>query len=222
MAQVITHVKLQYSRSTKRFRRSIILFKEKHFTPHLDVVVDLDKPSPIPAVFISMPPPVHSERPAYFVLPDLVSHCKFELNYHPKGDKIAQQSVNWLDSNCPDLNPKQRKALRGLQAGELTAFCYNTCLPERLRVVSDFMNYLFHLYVFLDPNRVSVSPGSERDNISDGMMTRETDILSDCVMNALWLSEKYAPTKSFGKEQPADELNPGKLARECVSLLFSL
>jgi len=46
------------------------------------------------------------------------------------------------------------------------------------------------------------------------MMTRETDILSDCVMNALWFSGEYMPTTSPGKEQPEDELNPGKLARE--------
>nr|BBH51500.1 putative sesquiterpene synthase [Clitopilus sp.] len=134
-----------------------------------------------------------STQPDHFVLPDLVSHCSFPLVYHTDGDRIAAQSVNWLDSNCPDLNAKQRVALRGLQAGELTAFCYNTCTPERLRVVSDFMNYLFHL-----------------DNISDGMMTRETDVLADVVMNALWFSGKYMPTK----EQSADELNPGKLARD--------
>lgn len=85
------------------------------------------------------------DKPTSFILPDLVSHCTFELTYHEKGDEIAKQSVNWLDSNCPDLNAKQRRALRGLQAGELTAFCYNTCSPDRLRVVSDFMNYLFHL-----------------------------------------------------------------------------
>ncbi|KAF9479291.1 terpenoid synthase [Pholiota conissans] len=138
-----------------------------------------------------------SKRPTSFILPDLVSHCKFPLSYHPNGDEIAQQSVNWLDSNCPDLNAKQRRALRGLQAGELTAYCYHTASPERLRVVSDFMNYLFHL-----------------DNISDGMMTRDTDALADVVMNALWFSEKYTPTSAPGKEQPVEELNPGKLARD--------
>ena len=53
-----------------------------------------------------------------------------------------------------------------------------------------------------------------RDNISDGMMTRETDVLADVVMNALWFSEKYMPTKVPGKEQADEELNPGKLARE--------
>jgi hypothetical protein len=87
-----------------------------------------------------------SSPPTSFVLPDLVSHCNFKLSYHPNGDEVAQQSVEWLDSNCPDLNAKQRRALRGLQAGELTAYCYHTASPARLRVVSDFMNYLFHLY----------------------------------------------------------------------------
>jgi hypothetical protein len=46
------------------------------------------------------------------------------------------------------------------------------------------------------------------------MMTRDTDVLSDCVMNALWFSDKYTPTALPGKEQPQEELNPGKLARE--------
>ncbi|PFH51684.1 hypothetical protein AMATHDRAFT_2790 [Amanita thiersii Skay4041] len=140
---------------------------------------------------------VESEKPTSFILPDLVSHCKFPLVYHPQGDEVAAQSVKWLDENCPDLNAKQRRALYGLQAGELTAFCYNTASPERLRVVSDFMNYLFHL-----------------DNISDGMMTRETNVLADVVMNAFWFSGRYMPTKKPGKEQPVEELNPGKLARD--------
>jgi len=86
-----------------------------------------------------------TSQPTSFTLPDLVKHCTFPLVYHRDGDTIAQQSVTWLDSNCPDLSPKQRTALRGLQAGELTAYCYNTTSPERLRVISDFMNYLFHL-----------------------------------------------------------------------------
>lgn len=54
------------------------------------------------------------------------------------------------------------------------------------------------------------------DNISDGMMTRETDVLADVVMNALWYSNKYMPTSQPGKEQSLQELNPGKLAREYV------
>ncbi|KAF7337860.1 Terpene cyclase [Mycena venus] len=131
--------------------------------------------------------------PTSFILPDLVSHCPFTPVYHPNGDAVAQQSVDWLVSSCPELSVKQRKALYGLKAGELTAYCYPTTSPERLRVISDFLNYLFHL-----------------DNISDGMMTRDTEVLSDSVMNALWFCEIYRPSK----QQPSDELNAGKLARD--------
>ncbi|KAJ7193852.1 terpenoid synthase [Mycena pura] len=132
-----------------------------------------------------------------FVLPDLVSHCAYQHIYHRDGDVVAQESVDWLDSSCPDLSPKQRKALRGLKAGELTAYCYHTAPTDRLRVISDFMNYLFHL-----------------DNISDGMMTRDTEVLSDVVMNALWFNKVYRPTETAGKVQPSEELNAGKLARD--------
>ena len=117
---------------------------------------------------------------------------------------VARDSDRWLDLGCPELTPKKRAALYGLKAGELTAYCYTTCSAERLRVVSDFMNYLFHL-----------------DNISDGMMKRETDVLADAVMNALWLPETYKPTKAPGKEQPSEEISAGKLAREYVTHCYS-
>ncbi|KAK7060709.1 Anterior gradient protein 3 [Paramarasmius palmivorus] len=142
-------------------------------------------------------PSVIPDGPDHFILPDLVSHCTFPLVYHPNGDAVAAQSVRWLDTSCHLLTSKRRKALYGLKAGELTAYCYNTASDERLRVVSDFMNYLFHL-----------------DNISDGMMTKDTDVLADSVMNALWFPEFYRPTGHDGKEQPEEEINAGKLARD--------
>ncbi|KAE9395551.1 terpenoid synthase [Gymnopus androsaceus JB14] len=142
-------------------------------------------------------PAPQCDAPDHFILPDLVSHCTFPLVYHRKGDAVAKESVRWLDANCPVLNNKRRRALYGLQAGELTAFCYNTAEKKRLRVVSDFMNYLFHL-----------------DNISDGMMTSDTDALSDAVMNALWFPEFYCPTRKADYVQPTKELHAGKLARD--------
>ena len=150
-------------------------------------------------VAIAPPPPLASgsKTPEYFILPDLVGHCNFPLFYHPHGDAVAAESVKWLDNGCPELSLKARKALYGLQAGELTAFCYPYCSTERLRVVSDFMNYLFHL-----------------DNISDGMMRKGTEELADTVMNALWFPDRYMPTESPGKEQSEEEVSAGKLARE--------
>ncbi|KAI0820240.1 terpenoid synthase [Trametes gibbosa] len=132
-------------------------------------------------------------QPTHFILPDLVSHCDFPLSYHPDGDAVAAESVRWLDEGCPELSAKARTALYGLQAGELTAYCYPACTTERLRVVSDFMNYLFHL-----------------DNISDGMMHKGTEELSDVVMNALWFPDRYMPTAG----QPAAEASAGRMARE--------
>jgi hypothetical protein len=143
--QLISHG--HSTHSAKKMRKAITTLTEKHLSLPPQLVLNIDTPCLMPTlpVSVTMPTPVHSNRPVNFILPDLVSHCKFELSYHPNGDEIAQQSVDWLDFGCPDLNAKQRKALRGLQAGELTAFCYNTCPSDRLRVVSDFMNYLFHL-----------------------------------------------------------------------------
>lgn len=135
-------------------------------------------------------------QPTEFILPDLVNHCTFPLTYHPDGDAIAAESVRWLDEGCPELSPKARTALYGLQAGELTAYCYPHCSAPRLRVVSDFMNYLFHL-----------------DNISDGMMRSGTEALSDVVMNALWLPDRYVPTA----RQLAAEASAGTMAREYVA-----
>ncbi|KAI0823518.1 terpenoid synthase [Trametes gibbosa] len=132
-------------------------------------------------------------QPTHFILPDLVSHCDFPLSYHPDGDAVAAESVRWLDEGCPELSAKARTALYGLQAGELTAYCYPTCTTERLRVVSDFMNYLFHL-----------------DNVSDGMMHKGNEELSDVVMNALWFPDRYMPTAG----QPAAEASAGRMARE--------
>ncbi|KAF9261191.1 terpenoid synthase [Marasmius fiardii PR-910] len=167
------------------------------------MAIDLSSPMPVKATtsaaaLVSTPfSKPENDSPDHFILPDLVSHCKFPLVYHNNGDAVAADSVKWLDVNCPMLNEKRRAALYGLQAGELTAFCYNTAADERLRVVSDFMNYLFHL-----------------DNVSDGMMTSDTGVLADSVMNALWFPEYYKPTKYPGKEQPEEELNAGKLARD--------
>jgi hypothetical protein len=84
-------------------------------------------------------------KPASFIIPDLVSHCHFPISYNVHGDEINKESVEWLEANCPDLDDGQRRAFRGLQAGVLTAYCYTSAPAKRLRVVADFLGYLFHL-----------------------------------------------------------------------------
>lgn len=82
---------------------------------------------------------------------------------------------------------------------------------SRLRFHELFIPSVSHSAVVCAAHRSFIF---SRDNISDGMMTRDTDVLADCVMNALWVPGKYLPTSTPGKEQPQEELNPGKLARE--------
>jgi hypothetical protein len=85
------------------------------------------------------------------------------------------------------------------QAGQLTSLCYPYAPDDRFRIICDFIGFLFHL-----------------DNISDGMMKKETDLLGDVVMNTLWFPNCYNPCK----RQPAEEQSAGKLARECVFFFF--
>ncbi|KAI0070951.1 terpenoid synthase [Panus rudis PR-1116 ss-1] len=134
--------------------------------------------------------------PSHFILPDLVGHCTFPLTYHPAIERVNALSNNWLASFCPDFTPKQRAALHGLSAGRLTAFCYPySVTEERLQVVSDFMNFLFHL-----------------DNISDGMLGKGTEQLASVVMNALWFPDSYIPAK--GGSPASEECSAGRLARD--------
>ncbi|KAI0062224.1 terpenoid synthase [Artomyces pyxidatus] len=134
-------------------------------------------------------------EPTSFILPDLVSHCRFPLIYHPAGDILAKRSLNWILSHVPHLSPRKTAALHELKAGELTAFCYHNCPPERLRVVMDFMNYLFHL-----------------DNISDGMMAADAEGLANWVMNAFEWPEEFKPLP--GQRGDAEEISAAKLARD--------
>ena len=157
-----------------------------------------------------MPVPVplpKSLKPKFFILPDLVGHCNFPLTYHPHGDAVAAASVAWLAGNCLEVScsPRACTALAGLRAGELTALCYPDCSAARLRVVSDFMYYLFHL-----------------DDISDGMVRRGTEGLEDAVMNALWFPDRYMPTVEAGDgaaledgaDEAVEEISAARLARE--------
>jgi hypothetical protein len=43
------------------------------------------------------------------------------------------------------------------------------------------------------------------------MMTRETDVLANAVMNAFWYPDSFTPTEGC-----PEELNPAKVAREYV------
>ncbi|KAI0295458.1 isoprenoid synthase domain-containing protein [Russula brevipes] len=134
-------------------------------------------------------------EPTFFVLPDLVSHCPYSPTFHDEGDAMAAESLDWILSYSPHFTESKVTAMRGLQAGELTAYCYNNCPASRLRVVSDFMNYLFHL-----------------DDVSDGYLARDAETLASWVMNAFEWPDFYRPIR--GQQGGIQENNAAKLARD--------
>jgi alpha-muurolene/germacrene-A/gamma-muurolene synthase len=150
--------------------------------------------SPISSSRALSPTPTVVE-PTFFVLPDLVSHCPFPPTYHDEGDAVAEESLKWMLSYAPHFTPKRVAAMHGLQAGQLTAYCYNNCPSDRLRVVSDFLSYLFHL-----------------DNVSDGYLARDAAGLADWVMNAFEWPDDYRP--AAGQQGGIEELSAAKAARE--------
>lgn len=133
-----------------------------------------------------------------FQLPDLVSYCQtLPLRYHKHGDSVAAASDKWFEHGSPNFTEQKRRRLYGLKAGNLTAYCYNDCDDEHLRVVCDYMNYLFHL-----------------DDLSDGMMMKDTSVLSDVVMNAFKHPHAYHPIPTKANEPPPEEPHVSRLARE--------
>ena len=136
-------------------------------------------------------------EPSFFVFPDLVGHCPFTPIFHDDGDAVSADSLEWMLSHSPHVSQKQAAAMRGLKAGELTSYCYNYCPSDRLRVVSDFMNYLFHL-----------------DDISDGYLARDAEGLGNCVMNAFEWPHDYRPIRGQQGGIQIQEVGAAKTARE--------
>jgi hypothetical protein len=155
--------------------------------------------SPVSSLRTLSPTPTVLE-PSFFVFPDLLSHCPFSLTYHDDGDAIAADSLEWIMSYLPHFTQNKVAALRGLQAGELTAYCFNNCASDHLRVVSDFMNFLFHL-----------------DDVSDGHLARDAEGLGNCVMNAFEWPDDYRPVRGQLGGIQIQENSAAKLAREYVS-----
>ena len=59
------------------------------------------------------------KTPTYFIMPDLVGDCPFPLGRHPNADELTAESTKWLVDGCPELSPKRKQALWGLQVRNL-------------------------------------------------------------------------------------------------------
>lgn len=115
-----------------------------------------------------------------FVLPDLVSHCTYPLHLNPHCAPIARASERWL-LRAAHHSPKRRLAFLGLKAGDLTAACYPNADPFRLRICSDFMNFLFNLDDWLDEFGVEDTHG-----------------IAECCLSAMRNPHTYKTSKRVG------------------------
>jgi len=77
---------------------------------------------------------------------------------------------------------QKREAYHGLKAGLLVAQCYPDAAYPQLRVVNDFMTYLFHL-----------------DNLSDDMDIRGTHTAANEVLNSLYHPHSWRSASRVGK-----------------------
>ena len=132
-----------------------------------------------------------SEVKTTFAIPDMIAAVPFPFSVQPHGDAIADESDKWLDASCPELGEKERAAMYGIRAGILAAYCYPYCDDERFRVISDYINFLFHL-----------------DDLSDDV--RDAALLASTVLNPCWHPDKYLPTLG----QPEKEPSVSRIARE--------
>ncbi|EIW83693.1 terpenoid synthase [Coniophora puteana RWD-64-598 SS2] len=130
---------------------------------------------------------MHLPEPFHFLLPDFSSHCSYPLRLNKHCVAAAAASEDWLIRLAQLRSPRNGRKLKkfmGLKAGYLTALCYPDCPRTELRVVSDYMNFLFTL-----------------DDWSDEFAEAGVRGLEQCVMGML-----YDPTVKTDKAA-------GRLAR---------
>ncbi|KAF9475126.1 terpenoid synthase [Pholiota conissans] len=122
-----------------------------------------------------------SPRAKKIVLPNLVSHCTYQLRFNRHRKQVTTETKKWLfkDGN---LMGKKRDAYHGLKCGLLTSMCYPDAAYPQLRVTNDFLTYLFHL-----------------DNLSDDMDNSGTLTTADEVLNSLYHPHAWRSSARVGK-----------------------
>ncbi|PBK90175.1 terpenoid synthase [Armillaria gallica] len=126
------------------------------------------------ASYVQAPTPI----PTKFILPDLVSHCTFDISVSRHRKQVTSETKRWLFTSG-NLMGQKRANYHGLKCGLLSAMCYPGAACPQLRVCNDFLTYLFHL-----------------DNLSDDMDKSGTQTTADVVLNTLYHPHSYhSPTR---------------------------
>ena len=111
---------------------------------------------------------------ATILLPDLISHCTFDLHTNRNHKSVSVETKKWIFNGDPELNQATRRAFHGLKAGKFAAMVYSNAGYPQLRLCSDFLNWFFHL-----------------DNLSDDMDDRGIDNVANVIMNTIHHPHTY-------------------------------
>jgi len=79
------------------------------------VIVEVPEPRPVP-VSIAEVVAEASPTPDNIIIPDLVSHCDFNIHCNPKVETAVEESKVWLFEHG-QLGERRKNAFRGLKAG---------------------------------------------------------------------------------------------------------
>ena len=133
------------------------------------------------------------------VLPDLIGQCVFALETHPSlSQDIGAKSNAWLFAGCPALAAPQRAAIAREQLGSLAAYTWPHTDERRLRILADFVIFLYRL-----------------DDIAEAL--KDITQIGHLVLNAMWFPDRYVPTR----EQPEHEPSLSALTRSYAIHLTS-
>ncbi|KAM6496530.1 Isoprenoid synthase domain containing protein [Amanita muscaria] len=85
----------------------------------------------------------------YFILPDIVSHCKYPVACNPHCEEQVKASLRWT-ADLGNQDEDRRRYFAKIKLGELAALVYPTADALRFRISADWMNYIFVIDDWLD------------------------------------------------------------------------
>jgi hypothetical protein len=92
-------------------------------------------------------------EPAGFILPDLLSDCRYPLRVNPHSHYVSRASEEWLFTEAHVVEPEISK-FRALRTHDLMAYCYPDADASHFRILSDFVTWGFMIDDNLDDGDV--------------------------------------------------------------------
>ncbi|KAG2052387.1 terpenoid synthase [Suillus hirtellus] len=93
-------------------------------------------------------------EPVGFFLPDLFNDCHYSLRMNPHSHYVSHTSEQWLFSEVHIMKPEIAK-FRALHISDFIAFGYPNADVSHLRILSDFLNWVFMVDDYLDDHDIN-------------------------------------------------------------------